>query len=96
MYFPVAQMVKNLPTKQETQIQSLGQEDPLEKGIATHSSIPGVRGVWWATVHGMAKSQTRLINEHYYLVRVSGLPCIRVYLLMNRGLYSNSRSTGQT
>ena len=37
--FPVAQMVKNLPVIQETQIQSLGQEDPLEKGMATHSSI---------------------------------------------------------
>ena len=37
--FPVAQMVKNLPVIQETQIQSLGQEDPLEKGMATHSNI---------------------------------------------------------
>ena len=35
----VAQMVKNLPTMQETWVQSLGQDDPLEKGIATHSSI---------------------------------------------------------
>ena len=35
----IAQMVKNLPAMQETQIQSLGQEDPLEKGMATHSSI---------------------------------------------------------
>ena len=35
----VAQMVKNLPAIQETQVQSLGQEDPLEKGMATHSSI---------------------------------------------------------
>ena len=35
----VAQMVKNLPAVQETQIQSLGWEDPLEKGMATHSSI---------------------------------------------------------
>ena len=35
----VAQMVKNLPAMQETQVQSLGQEDPLEKGIATHASI---------------------------------------------------------
>ena len=33
------QMVKNLPAIQETQVQSLGQEDPLEKGMATHSSI---------------------------------------------------------
>ena len=32
-------MVKNLPAIQETQVQSLGQEDPLEKGMATHSSI---------------------------------------------------------
>ena len=34
----VAQMVKNLPATQETQVQSLGQEDPLEKETATHSS----------------------------------------------------------
>ena len=37
--FLVAQMVKNLPAMQETQVQSLGQEDPLEKGMATYSSI---------------------------------------------------------
>ena len=35
----MAQMVKNLPAMQEIQVQSLGQEDPLEKGMATHSSI---------------------------------------------------------
>ena len=35
----VAQMVKNLPAMQETWVRSLGQEDPLEKGMATHSSI---------------------------------------------------------
>ena len=35
----VAQTVKNLPAVQETWVQSLGQEDPLEKGMATHSSI---------------------------------------------------------
>ena len=35
----VAQMVKNLPVVQETRVQSLGQEDPLEKGMATHSSV---------------------------------------------------------
>ena len=37
--FLVAQMVKNLPAMQETQVQSLGWEDSLEKGMATHSSI---------------------------------------------------------
>ena len=35
----MAQMVKNLPAMQETEIQSLGREGPLEKGMATHSSI---------------------------------------------------------
>ena len=35
----VAQMVKNLPAIQETRVQSLGQEDPLEKGTVTHSTI---------------------------------------------------------
>ena len=38
-YSFVAQTVKNLPAVQETQVRSLGQEDPLEKGMATHSSI---------------------------------------------------------
>ena len=39
----MTQMVKNLPAMQETQVRSLGQEDPLEKGMATHSSILGWR-----------------------------------------------------
>ena len=39
LIIPVAQMVKNLPAMQETWGQSLGQEDPLEKGLAIHSSI---------------------------------------------------------
>ena len=42
----VAQMVKNLPAMQETQVQSLDLEDPLEKGIATHSSILAWRIPW--------------------------------------------------
>ena len=55
---------------QETQVQSLGQEDPLEKEIATHSSIlawknPMNKGAWWATVHGVTESWTRLINTHF-------------------------------
>ena len=47
-------MVKNLPARQETQVPSLGQSDPLEKGLTTHSSI--LAGDWWATVHRVAKS----------------------------------------
>ena len=42
----VAQTVKHLPAVQETQVQSMGQEDPLEKGIATHSSILTWRIPW--------------------------------------------------
>ena len=44
--FPVAQMVKILPAMQETQVQSLGQEDPLEEGMATHSRILAWRIPW--------------------------------------------------
>ena len=40
------QMVKNLPAGQETQVQSLGQEDPLERSMATHSSILACRIPW--------------------------------------------------
>ena len=39
MAFPVAQTVKNLPAMQETQVRSLGQENPLEKEMTIHSSI---------------------------------------------------------
>ena len=61
----MAQRLKRLPALQETWVRSLGQEDPLEKEMATHSSIlalenPTDGGALWATVHGVAKSQTRL------------------------------------
>ena len=42
----MAQTVKNLPARQQTQIQSLGREDPLEKGMATHSNILAWRIPW--------------------------------------------------
>ena len=60
-----AQMVKNLPAMREASVQSLGWEDPLEKGMATSSNIlawriPMDRGAWWATVQGVSKNQTGL------------------------------------
>ena len=66
----MAQMVKNLPVMQKIPVRYLGREDPLEKGIATHSSIlarriPWTEEPWWATVHGVAKSRTQL-SEHFY------------------------------
>ena len=42
----VAKMVKNLPAIEETQVRSLGQEDPLEKGVTTHSSIHAWEVPW--------------------------------------------------
>ena len=57
-------MVKiNLPAVQETQVRSLDQEDPLEKGMAAHSSIlawriPVDREAWRAAFHAVTKSQT--------------------------------------
>ena len=61
----MAQKVKNPPALQETHVDFLGREDPLEKGMVTHSSIlawkiPIDRGAGQATVHVVAKSQTRL------------------------------------
>ena len=114
----VAQLVKNLPAMWETWVQSLGwddplekgkayplqycglensmdcvvhgvtksQEDPLEKEMATHSSILAWRdrASWWATVHGVAKSQTRL--THY--VQHNNLIYTHIHTLINIYIHS--------
>ena len=58
----MAQTVKNLPAMQETQVRSLGWEDPLEKGMATHSSIHAWRIPWTEEPGGLqsmgSQSQT--------------------------------------
>ena len=58
--FSGGSVVKNSPGMKETRARSLGQEDPLEKEMATHSSYfclenPTDRGTWRATVHGVSK-----------------------------------------
>ena len=53
MDFPVAQMVKNLPAMHETQVPPLGWEDPLEKEMATHSSILAWRIPWTEDTRGL-------------------------------------------
>ena len=58
----VAQLVKNLPAMQETWVQSLGWEDPLEKGKATHSIL--ARRIPW-TVDGVAKTRIWLSDFHF-------------------------------
>ena len=69
----MAQRVKCLPSTQETWVLSLGGEDPLETEMATHSSIlawksPMDGEAWWATVHGVTKSQTRLNDFTHSLI----------------------------
>ena len=55
---PGGSAVNNRHVKQDMWVPSLGQEDPLEKEMATHSSIgdPTDIGAWWAVVHGSQKS----------------------------------------
>ena len=60
--FPGVSAVTNLPAMQETWVRSLGQEDPLVRRTATHSSILAMdRGAWQATVHGVKESD---VAEH--------------------------------
>ena len=66
-------MVQHLPEMQETWVRSLSWEDPLEKEMATHSSIlawkipwteePGL--LWWATVHGVTKESDTTERVHF-------------------------------
>ena len=97
----VAQMVKNLPTMQETWVHSLGLEDPLEEGMTIHSStlgwkIPMGRRVWRATVYGVAKSWTQLGNK----AQSTACACVCIDLSFNvllltalRELNINSNTT---
>ena len=65
----MALLAKNPPAKQKAPVRFLGWEDPLEEGMATHSStlvwrILMNRGPWRATVHGVTKNQTQLTTTH--------------------------------
>ena len=76
----VAQRLKRLPAMRETWVRSLGQEDPLEKEMATHSStlvwrIPVDRGAWQTIVHGVTKSWTRLSNFTFTYFELIQLVC---------------------
>ena len=71
--FLVTLTVKNLPAIQETQVQSLGQEEgnghPLQYSYLENSMD---REAWWATTHGVAKSWTQLSDIHLHLVSLYG------------------------
>ena len=58
----IAQLVKNLPTMQETWVQFQGQEDPLEKEMATHSRIPAWRIPWTEESGGLQSVGSQELN----------------------------------
>ena len=58
----VAQVKKNLPAVQETEVRSLGWEDPLEKGMATHSCIPAWRIPWSEEPGGLQSMSIKELN----------------------------------
>ena len=63
--FPGGQMVKNPPAMQETQVQSLGQEDPLEKGITTHSRILAWRIPWTEEPNGLQSMGSQRVRHDW-------------------------------
>ena len=62
--FLVAQLVKNPPAMQETPLQFLGQEDPLEKGTGYPLQYSGLENSMDCAVHGVAKTHTQLNDFH--------------------------------
>ena len=63
MYYTVAQTLKNLLAMQETRVQSLRQEDPLEKGMATHSSILAWRIPWTEEPGGLQSTGLQRVGH---------------------------------
>ena len=61
--FLEVQMVKNLPAMQETWVQSLGQEDPLEEGTATHSSVLAGRIPWIEETGGLQSVESQRVGQ---------------------------------
>ena len=68
-------MVNNPPAIRETWVPSLGGEDPLEEGMATHSSIlarriPMDRGAWRTVVHAVIESDTTEATKHQIMLKI--------------------------
>ena len=97
----MAQTVKNPPAI-EIQVQFLVWEDPLEKGMAAHSSEYSClensmdRGAWWATAHGVTKSQTRLSLTHAHTHTWIELLCFLFALFLLATLCSTWDLSSQT
>ena len=74
---PVAQRLKRLPVMQETWVRSLGREDPLEKEMATHSSILARRIPWMEEPGGLQSTGLRLVGHDL----ANSLPSLRKPIL---------------
>ena len=70
----VAQMVKNPPAMQETRVRSLGQEDPLEKGMATHSSILAWRIPWTEEAGGLQSMGSQRVGHNWAINTTTNTP----------------------
>ena len=81
----VAQLVNNLPAMQETWIRSLGQEDPLEKEMATHSSILAWRIPWTEEPGGLLSIGSHRVGHDW-----SDLACMHIHLYLGFGFSSSN------
>ena len=102
----MAQTVRICLQMQETWVQSLSQVDPLEKGLATHSSIlawkiPWTEEPWWATVHGVSELDTTEATEHAHIKSqllgwgVSGVSDYQVGVLTDNAADAQQWSEGR-
>ena len=91
---PVAQMIKRLPTMQETQVRSLGWEDPLEKEMATHSSILAWRIPWMEVPGELQQSMVLQRVGHNWVTFTSLHICMYTCVYMSIFfIYSSSQQT---
>ena len=83
-------MVKNLPAMRETWVQFLGQEDPLEKGMATHTSIFARRIPWREKSDGLESigSQELDMTEHTIVVEWHLFLCLRAFEIEHTLLFT--------
>ena len=83
----VAQIVKNLPAMQETQVQSLGREDPLEKGMSTHSTILAWRIPWTEDLGRLQPREWKSVGHNWatnmlFMIRVNPLSVLQGHVLL--------------
>ena len=72
----VAQMVKNLPAMQETSVRFLGQEEPLEKGVATHSSTIVWKIPWTEEPGRLQSTGSQIVGDNYNSLKLTASKCL--------------------